>query len=251
MASDLQPVIDEPALLLKEKKLLVIADLHIGIESELRENGLQVPSQTKLMEERLTLIITKNKVKDIIILGDIKHTIPLSTHQERTDVKRFLEAIQSSCTLHILPGNHDGNIDRLLTPGIQLHPSEGYVFEGIGFTHGHRKPSDEIMQCDQVVIGHSHPTVMLMDRLGYRTFEQCWLRGPVVSEALKEKYPTSPTSEVLLMPAFNPLCGGTAVNQDTLLGPFRSLIDVDNAELYLLDGSSLGKVKDLRDSSFP
>ncbi len=37
MSPTLQPLIDEPALLLKEKKLLVIADLHIGIENELRE----------------------------------------------------------------------------------------------------------------------------------------------------------------------------------------------------------------------
>jgi metallophosphoesterase superfamily enzyme len=102
------------------------------------------------------------------------------------------------------------------------------------------------MQCDQVIIGHSHPTVMLIDRLGYRTFEQCWLRSPTIVEVLREKYPTSPTTQILLMPAFNPLCGGTAVNQDALLGPFRSLIDVDNADLFLLDGSSLGKVKDLK-----
>jgi putative SbcD/Mre11-related phosphoesterase len=248
MQPTLQPLIDEPALLLKEKKLLVIADLHIGIESELRENGLQVPSQTKIMEERLISVVTKNKVNDIILLGDIKHTIPSSTHQERTDVKNFLDMIQSYSTLHVLPGNHDGNIDRLLTPGIQLHPSDGYVFEGIGFTHGHRRPSVEIMQCDQVIIGHSHPTVMLMDRLGYRTFEQCWLRGPPLLDALQEKYPNSPTSQILLLPAFNPLCGGTAVNQDSLLGPFKSLVDVDNSDLYLLDGSSMGKVKDLKES---
>ncbi len=245
----LQPLMDEPALLLKEKKLLVVADLHIGIESELRESGLQVPSQTKLMEERLTSLLSKNKVNDIIFLGDIKHTIPTSTIQERTDVKNFLAAIQSYSTVHILLGNHDGNIDRMLTPRIQLHPSEGCVFEGIGFTHGHRKPSPEIMRCDLVVIGHSHPTVMLMDRLGYRTFEQCWVRGPTKHDVLNEKYPDSSTSQILLMPAFNPLCGGTAVNQDPLLGPFKSLFDVDNAEVYLLDGSSIGKVKDLKDSS--
>jgi uncharacterized protein len=245
----LQPLMDEPALLLKEKKLLVVADLHIGIESELRESGLQVPSQTKLMEERLVFLLTTNKVNDIIFLGDIKHTIPTSTFQERADVKNFLATIQSYSTVHILPGNHDGNIDRMLAPGIQLHPSEGYVFEGIGFSHGHRKPSDEIMRCDQVVIGHSHPTVMLMDRLGYRTFEQCWVRGPTNQDTLNEKYPDSATSQILLMPAFNPLCGGTAVNQDALLGPFKSLFDVDNAEVYLLDGSSIGKVKDLKESS--
>ncbi len=251
MQLTLQPLIDEPALLLKEKKLLIVADLHIGIESELRENGLQVPSQTKIMEERLVSIITKNDIKDIILLGDIKHTIPSSTFQERTDVKNFLTTIQSYSTLHVLPGNHDGNIDRFLSSGIQLHPSDGYVFEGIGFTHGHRKPSVEVMNCDQVIIGHSHPTVMLMDRLGYRTFEQCWLRGPPRYNVLKEKYPNSPTSQILLIPAFNALCGGTAVNQDELLGPFKSLIDVDNTDLYLLDGSSLGKVKGLKDSNKP
>ena len=30
-------------------------------------------------------------IHDIILLGDIKHNIPTSTIQERTDVKRFLE----------------------------------------------------------------------------------------------------------------------------------------------------------------
>lgn len=248
MQQILQPLIDEPALLLKEKNLLVIADLHIGIENEFRENGVQVPSQTKIMEERLLSIIIKNKIKDVIFLGDIKHTIPSSTYQERTDVKNFLALFQSHSMLHILPGNHDGTIDRLLPPGIQLYPSDGFVFEGMGFAHGHRKPSVEVMQCAQVIIGHSHPTVMLTDRLGYRTFEQCWLRGPPLFDALHDKYPTSPTSQILLMPAFNALCGGTAVNRDPLLGPFQSLIDVDDAEIYLLDGSSLGKVKDLKKS---
>jgi len=249
MESMLQPLIDEPALLLKEKKLLVVADLHIGIESELRESGVQVPSQTKLMEERLISILSKNKINDVLFLGDIKHTIPSSTYQERTDVRNFLAVIQTMSTVHILPGNHDGNIDRLLSTGIQLHPSEGFVFEGIGFAHGHRKPSPEIMRCDHVVIGHSHPTVMLMDRLGYRTFEQCWVRGPTIPDVLKQKYPDSPTSQILLMPAFNPLCGGTAVNQDMILGPFNSILDIENAEVYLLDGSSLGKVKDLKDAT--
>jgi len=247
MLPELQPIIDEPAFLIKEKKLLVVADLHIGIESELRENGLQVPSQTNVMEQRLISILTTNTIDDIILLGDIKHNIPSSTIQERTDVIRFLNTIQTYGTLHILPGNHDGNIDRLLSSTIKLHSSDGFVFDGIGFTHGHRKPNQEVMQCEQVVIGHTHPTVMLTDRLGYRTFEQCWLRSVPLSGNLLEKYPTSHTLQILVMPAFNPLCGGIAVNRDPLLGPFKSLIDIDSAEVYLLDGSSLGKVKDFKD----
>ena len=249
MLPKLQPIIDEPALLFKEKKLLVIADLHIGIEKELRENGLQVPSQTNLMEQRLISLLETNTIHDIILLGDIKHNIPSSTIQERTDVNRFLNTIQTYGTLHVLPGNHDGNIHRLLPATIKLHPSDGFVFEDIGFTHGHRNPNKEVMQCEQVVIGHTHPTVMLMDRLGYRTFEQCWLRSMPHSEKLLERYPTSHTLQILVMPTFNPLCGGIAVNRDSLLGPFKSLIDIDNAEVYLLDGSSLGKVKDLKESN--
>jgi putative SbcD/Mre11-related phosphoesterase len=247
MLPELQPIIDEPAFLIKEKKLLVVADLHIGIESELRENGLQVPSQTNVMEQRLISILTTNTIDDIILLGDIKHNIHSSTIQERTDVIRFLNTIQTYGTLHVLPGNHDGNIDRLLPSTIKLHSSDGFVFDGIGFTHGHRKPNQEVMQCEQVVIGHTHPTVMLTDRLGYRTFEQCWLRSVPLPDKLLEKYPTSHTLQILVMPAFNPLCGGIAVNRDPLLGPFKSLIDVDSAEVYLLDGSSLGKVKDFKD----
>lgn len=247
MQSEFQPIIKEPALLIKEKKILVIADLHIGIENELRENGLQVSSQTKTMEQRLISILNANTVNEIIFLGDIKHNIPSWTIEERADVKNFLNKILSYGTIHIIPGNHDGNIHRLLPSKIHLHPSTGFVFEEIGFTHGHRKPSNEVMRCDQIIIGHTHPTVMLTDRLGYRRFEQCWLRGAPLQDMLKEKYPHSSISQILLMPAFNPLCGGIAVNHDSLLGPFGSLIDVENADLYLLDGSSLGKVKNLKE----
>jgi uncharacterized protein len=249
MPRELQPIPDEPALLLKEKKLLIVADLHIGIESELQENGVHMPSQTNVMEQRLISLLTTYDIQDIIFLGDIKHMIPSTSIQERTDVKRFLDTIQQYSTLHVIPGNHDGNIHRFLGPDIQLHPSEGFVFESIGFTHGHRWPAAEVMQAEQVVIGHTHPLVMLTDRLGYRTFEQCWMRCTPLFEKLKERYPESQTKQILIMPAFNPLCGGIAVNQERLLGPFGQLVDVKTAELYLLDGCSLGKVSDLSESS--
>ena len=106
-SSDIQPIPNEPALLVKEKKILVIADLHIGIERELREKGLQVPSQTKSMTKRLLSLIKKYCPDEIVLLGDIKHNIPTSTIQERKDVKHFLETIQSYGSIHILPGNHD------------------------------------------------------------------------------------------------------------------------------------------------
>ena len=41
----LEPIPNEPALLLKTKKnVLILADLHIGIESELKAAGINIPS---------------------------------------------------------------------------------------------------------------------------------------------------------------------------------------------------------------
>ncbi|MCK4415631.1 MAG: metallophosphoesterase [Thermoplasmatales archaeon] len=245
-STDIQPVVNEPALLITNKKILVVADLHIGIESELWELGLHTPAQTSSMTKRLIALFGKYAPNNIILLGDIKHNIPSSTIQEKTDVKRFLTKIHSFGTIHVLPGNHDGNIDRFLSPDILLHPSDGFVFEGIGFVHGHRWPSEEVMKCEHIVIGHTHPTIMLTDRLGYKTFEPCWLRGKCINSKLKEKYPNSNDPNIIIMPAFNPFCGGIAVNKEPIIGPFGKIMNVKDAEVYLPDGSLLGKVKDIK-----
>ena len=48
------------------------------------------------------------------------------------------------------------------------------------------------------------------------------------------------------MPAFNPLCGGSAVNNESMVGPLGKLIDFGRSQVYLPDGSSLGTVLDIR-----
>ena len=245
MQSELKPISNEPALFIN-KKILVVADLHIGIESQLREQGINTSPQTQTMTNRLITLCEKYKPKEIILLGDIKHNIPSSTIQERKDVRNFLETIQTYGIIHIIPGNHDGNIQKISPPDIIIHPSDGFVLENLGFVHGHRWPSEEIMRCKQLIIGHTHPTVMFTDRLGYKAFEPCWIKGKFIEDKLKEKYPDSTDSEILVMPAFNPLCGGISANREGITGPIGKIIDVKNAEVYLLDGSALGKAKDIK-----
>ena len=240
------PITNEPALFINSEKILIIADLHIGIETELREYGLNTSSQTSNITNHLISLCKKYRPREIVLLGDIKHNIPSSTIQERRDVKNLLETIQSYGTVHIVPGNHDGNIRKISPDGTIIHPSDGVVFENVGFVHGHRWPSDEFMKCEQIMIGHTHPTIMLTDRLGYKMFEPCWLKGNLVKNKLKEKYPDSNDVRILVMPAFNPLCGGIAVNREGVTGPIGRIMDVENAEVYLLDGSSLGKVGNIQ-----
>jgi len=244
--SEIQPIPNEPALFIKNKQIIVVADLHIGIESQLREQGLHAYSQAQKMIDHLLSICKKYKPKEIILLGDIKHNIPSATIQERRDVRNFLKLIEEFGIVHIIPGNHDGFIKKLSPDEIIIHLSDGFIIENVGFVHGHRWPSEEIMGCEQIITAHTHPTVMFTDRLGYKTFESCWIKGMFLKNKLKEKYPNSTHPEILVMPAFNPLCGGLAANQEGIMGPIGKIIDIRNAQIYLIDGTSLGSVKDIR-----
>ncbi len=79
-----------------------------------------------------------------------------------------------------------------------------------------------------------------------------------VAQTLKKHYNISlKTKEILIMPSFNDFLGGRPINEtrsrkeigaEALIGPvLRSeAVDVDNAELYLLDGTYLGTLNQLR-----
>ena len=244
--SNIQPISNEPVLYIKNSKILVVADLHIGIESELRQQGLNVPNQTKKMLEKIISLCKKYKPNNIICLGDIKHNIPTSTIQERKDVKKFLEEIKEHSIINIVPGNHDGNIHRLTSEEILIHSSKGFILDDIGFVHGHRWPSSEIMQTRHIIMAHTHPTVMLTDRLEHRSFEPCWIKTTFNKNKLLERYPDSKNPELFVMPAFNPLCGGIPVNKDGIMGPFGKIIDLEKSKIFLLDGALLGEIKNIK-----
>lgn len=243
--SNVQPITDHPILLAKEKKTIVLGDLHIGIESELKDLGVNAELQTKKMIKRIEDICKEYKPEHIILNGDIKHNIPVSTFQEMVDVENFFDTIKKLAKIHVIPGNHDGNISDLISEGVELHDSDGYVFENLGVIHGHSWPSEKVMNCDMVVMSHTHPTVMLTDRRGFKRYEPCWVKTSFYEEKLKEKYPKNKNPNVLIIPAFNPLCGGIAVNREGIVGPFGEVVKVNDAEIFLLDGTSLGKVKNI------
>jgi len=242
--SQVRPVPNKPALIVDDK-ILVIADLHIGIESELRGHGLNVSSQTGKMFDNLEKICKKYKPKKIVLLGDIKHNIPSSTISERKDVEKFLKNAKKLSKIHIVVGNHDGFIKKLVPEDITVYPSQGFTIENIGFIHGHSWPKEEVIKSDQVIMAHTHPTIMLTDRLGHKSFEPCWVDAKPNKKKIKEKYKTEKTPKILIIPAFNPLCGGIAINRDGITGPMSNIIDIPQSSIYLMDGTSLGFVKSI------
>jgi len=243
---DLQPIPDHAALLAGES--LVVTDLHIGLEEEIHRHGVYVTSQTMRMAGRLVGLLEKHGPKRLVILGDAKHFIPGTSALERRDVPRFFASVAAAVPeIHIAAGNHDAQLRSVLPTAVRLRPASGFTAEGFGFLHGHAWPSKAVMAAQALVAGHNHPAYVAVDRLGHRTVAPAWLRLP-----LRRHIPrfSKVGKEIVVVPSFNTLCGGTPVNDrgQKLLGPLGSprAARVDEAQIHLLDGTFLGRLGDLR-----
>jgi len=245
---------NHPALFIPEIKSLVVADLHIGISYELYKSGINIPSQVKEMKETIEKLVKQTKAKRLIILGDVKHDVPGISIQEMREIPEFLKALSKKIKVEICLGNHDTYLKEILPEEIKLHGSKGFKINNFGFNHGHAWPSKELISCDNLIVSHTHPTIQFTDKFGYRIVEPVWIKGKIDQEKVKERYKVKKTGklEVIIMPAFNDLLGGTPVNiktkSDELLGPLlkNSFVNLDKSQLYLLDGTYLGMLKNIR-----
>jgi len=242
------PIQGKPALLIRSKRsVLCIADLHIGYEMELRESGFNVPDQTGAM---LASLIGIDEGDCLLILGDLKHSIPITREGESIRLSRFLRALAERFSeVTMIAGNHDGAIGRFLPENVRFIPPGGTCISSIGLVHGHSWPSDIVMEAKTLVWGHLHPCVRLYDRLGASISMKCWLRGPAHPDALGRRYEDIRTRESIVMPSFNPLLTGTPVNEKikNRLSPFTrsGFVLLEEQHGYTLDGIDLGEMSKL------
>jgi putative SbcD/Mre11-related phosphoesterase len=274
-------LLPHPAALVKTEKTktLLIADPHLGWEMQLQEKGIHVPSQTPKILNKLTAIITEFKPDAIVILGDVKYTVVSHEFGEWQDIPDFFKKLEGKIgNIAIVRGNHDANLEPLLPENVEFLPATGTVISNVGVFHGHKWPSPALLGCKTLVMGHLHPVVVFRDPTGCKITRQVWMKtkcdtealakillqksgvkieGSVV-ETLKKHYNIKAKAmEIFIMPSFNDFLGGRPVNEtrprkeiggDALIGPvLRSqAVDVDNSELYLLDGTYLGTLNHLR-----
>jgi putative SbcD/Mre11-related phosphoesterase len=260
-------------------KTLVIADPHLGWEIALQAKGIHVPSQTPKLLRKLVALLSKYKPDALLILGDVKYTVVKTEPGEWHDIPEFFTELKRHISdIAIVRGNHDANLEPLLPENIKLLPATGTVIGGIGLFHGHKWPSPALLKCKTLIMGHLHPVVVFHDPAGFRITRQIWLKAQCNTEALaklllqkhgvkiegtpeatvKKHYGFKPqTTQLFIMPSFNDFLGGRPINEakqrkelgsEALIGPvLRSeAVDVANAELYLLDGTFLGTLNQLR-----
>src|SRR2546422_11656973 len=85
---DLRPIPDHAALLI-DGSILAVADLHIGLEEELAEAGVHLPSQAEKMAGEIEALASEYGTKTLVVLGDVKHFVPKMASRERRGVDLF------------------------------------------------------------------------------------------------------------------------------------------------------------------
>ncbi len=263
------------------ERVMVISDLHIGWEVALAQEGVHVPSQSGRLLDKLKSILGSEKPDRLVVLGDVKHTVSKIGVEEWRDVPWFFEeAIKSVPRVQVVPGNHDGDLEALLPESVELLSPRGTVIGGVGLFHGHTWPDVKMLGCTTLVAGHVHPVVAFSDPMGFRITRQVWVRAPCDTlllaksvlkgngvrvrkgeepkAVLKTKFGIDLRTEAfVIVPSFNDYLGGQAVNGSSIpkrkkfegfIGPvLRSgSVNLDKAETYLLDGTFLGTIKQLR-----
>jgi len=270
-----------PAALIKNKKAktLLIADPHIGWEMALQQKGIHIPSQTDKILKKLIEIIVKYKPDKLVVIGDVKYTVVKSELGEWQDIPEFFNKLQDKIgSIAIVRGNHDANLEPLLPEFVRLLPATGEVIGDVGVFHGHTWPSPALLGCRTLVMGHLHPVVVFRDSAAFKITKQVWMKVSCksedlarvllqkhhikikgsVAETLKKHYGVKlRVSQLYIMPSFNDFLGGRPVNESSprreigakaLIGPvLRSeAVGVDDSELYLLDGTYLGTLNQIR-----
>jgi len=233
----------------KINDILVIGDLHIGYEIELFQSGISIPSQTYKMLERIKKLITEMNVNKILFLGDVKHNIPFPSFQERKELFEFFNELkQIGIEIIIVKGNHDGDIEKYVPSEIKIAGGDGIKIKNFGFAHGHAWIKKELLNCKYLFLAHEHPAIEFKDKLGYKAIEPCWIITNPLKEKFEEKFQEKcKIKKVIILPAFNHLIGGMSFNKLEFkpLGVNTNFLDLKNAEIYLVNGVYLGKLKNL------
>ena len=240
------PVPGEPALHLPDEKMLVVADLHYGVEAELLRGGVWVPNRARQRTERLLALVAQTGAERLLLLGDVKHQVPHSSHQQRRDLRRMFATLGEAVQIEVVPGNHDGGLRELAPGSVRFHPVQGVVVGDVGLHHGHAWPAPEVVACRQVVAGHNHPAIAFRDRVEKLHTAPCWLRVPLLAG---ERYDVI-GKELIIIPAFGELAGRT-MNRKPLAG-FGPLLrngygDLPAGRVESLDGLDFGELRHLMD----
>ncbi len=227
-------------LLIEErgKKILVIGDLHLGMEGALRESGVFVKmNMLKEMFKELDGVFEKSgKVDEVVLLGDIKHYFGKILKEEWKEVLDLFSYLKEKCKkIIVIKGNHDVLIEPIAKKA-KIVVKKMYILGKYCFIHGD-KNYEEIWdnKIEYIVIGHGHPAVKLREAAKTEKYK-CFLEGKYGGKTF------------IMLPSFSEYSIGSDPRENEVITawelPFEKFnVFVIGEKLEALDFGKLGKIK--------
>ena len=178
-----------------------VADVHIGMEAAIQAEGFGMPlDEDRELLGRFKAVVQRFGPKVMVLDGDVLHEFHRVRRNAQKNFDRVMLALMASVDeVVIILGSHDRMMGIALTDLDGVRSDQFYFAGGVLFCHGDAVPeraNDQDVQL--IVIGHDHPTLDVEMKK-----EPCFLYG---QKAWHGK-------DVLVLPAFNPLCAGTSINR--------------------------------------
>jgi hypothetical protein len=223
------------ALYIAKQQILILADLHIGIEDAMVKQGILVPKfHFKDLVQRVESIFTileksGKQVKLVVINGDLKHEFGTISDEEWRNTLKMLDYLLRKAKVVLVKGNHD----RILGPIAEkrnILVVDHFIADDVMVTHGDSIP-DIPKSIKTIIIGHEHPAVSLDEGIRKETYK-CWLLGK------------HNRNNLIVQPSANPVSEGTDVKKEQLLSPFLKK-DIGNFNAYIVADKiyDFGKLK--------
>jgi hypothetical protein len=188
------------AALVVPEDVMVIADLHLGCEAALEQEGLSIPRvQTRKVQRLVADLVDSVRPSKLVVAGDLKHNFSRNLSQEWDDVSRFVRGLSDSVPLEVVKGNHDNYLGSILREHGVPFVRETSV-SGVRILHGH----EGAMDGRPTVMGHVHPSLSLKERPGRGSKDPCFLY--------------SEERQLLVLPAMSIVSGGVDVVAEERLG---------------------------------
>lgn len=224
------------AIYLKQPKILVFSDFHIGFEEALNKQGVLVPRfQYKDIISRLEDIFAKVQPETIVINGDLKHEFGQISKQEWKETLHLLDYLQKKCKhIVLVKGNHDTILGHLAEKrGLSI--VDEFRIKNVLFIHGNKVPEKPEKT---IIIGHEHPAIALREKGRVEKFK-CFIVG---------KYGKC---KLIVQPSFNLVVEGTDITKESLLSPLLKS-DIADFEVFVVDDKKkeilrFGKLSDFAD----
>jgi putative SbcD/Mre11-related phosphoesterase len=195
-----------PAVFLPEADLLVISDLHLGLEKTMTFKGNYIPqNQLEQMKEDIKEAKNETGAERILVNGDLKNQFKTS-YSENEEIKELANFLNLNFDeVIVVEGNHDTFIESTLDErGIDIQ--ESHIENKTLFVHGDKDLEElEIEGFDEietVVIGHEHPAISMKDDIGVKEKVSALLYGEM-----------DDGRNLIILPAFSSIANGTSVNE--------------------------------------